>query len=184
LSGLERRRFAVIVLKGYHVLTHRPVIVYLDGGALRGTLVTLQPRVLDELQDTDGSITLRDVTRINYASSDRERTDSAQPRSRSHARVAVSKSRIVAVTDLSDAGAMTHDRSIPREQLAVLVAAGSYWFEGCLHLPVGMEITGFLNHSRPGFVALTDARLVKTPDVPQRTILINREQIACIATDN
>jgi hypothetical protein len=153
---------------------HRPVIVYLDAGAIRGTLQTLQPRVLDELHDASGSLTLRDVTLLSY------RVEECTPADRQNDQVVLRKRQVLLMADLTPRPCTRIEMQVPRERFTVTLAVGPYWVNGCIHLPIGTEPVAFLDGSGVGFTPLTDAQLVKLANAPRQTLLVNREKISCI----
>lgn len=156
------------------MLLNRPVIAYLNGGALRGGLQTLHPRVLDELNDAAGNVTLHDV---KFVSNHGDAHAAAQLQSQ---QVLLSKRHMLLVADLVPTGPSSAEIQVPRERYDVTLAVGPYWVSGSLHLPIGIEPFGYLDGSGVGFTALTGAHLVKLDDEQRHTVLINREMVSCL----
>lgn len=154
-------------------LNDRTVEIYLPACALRGTLETHHARVSDHLGTPEEVLRLSDV-RVTL----RDGRELARQRS-----VLVNKAEILFVIDLTPYPTGHLGFQVERSPQPVTVNVGNIWLRGKAHLPVGGEVAHYFTGAVNRFMALTEASVVGHDAARPRTVLINRDRVACLLAE-
>jgi len=155
-----------------------PLEVYLESALLRGVLVTNQDRLSNYLVRREGD----EVLSLAEASLENLQGKAIVATATEYL---VYMQEVFLIADLSSQGRSSRSGYehlyVTKEASKALLSVGPYWLRGNLHTLPGAPLQELLV-GKTRFLPITDATLLKRPELGTRTYLVNRTKIGCMTS--